>query len=325
MIDRRLFLAASLALVRPVSVLAQADHPIRRAAFVGYFAAGHGLTVFRSALSDLGYVEGRDIVIETRFAGGEADRLPGIMAELVQLKVDVIVAASTLTVLAAMRATKTIPIVFASVFDPVGSGLVSSLAQPGGNVTGSAIGVGGSGLGGKWLQLLREFLPALTHVAALVNTSNPASAASLSEIEMAAQPLQLRVDAYDVNTEPTLQQAIADIAASPAQGLIVTNDPVFTPHADRLVAFTAARRLPAIYYFSMFAETGGLMAYGASADETYQRAAAYVDRVLRGAKAGTLPVEQPTRLKLVVNLRTAKALGLNLPDSILARADEVIE
>lgn len=325
MIDRRSFLTAPLALFTPMPVLAQVDNTIRRIAFVGFFTAGPGLVVFRTALRDLGYVEGRDVVVETRFAGGEADRLPEIMAELVSFKVDVIVAASTLTVLAAMRATKTIPIVFASVFDPVGSGLVSSLALPGGNVTGAAIGVGGSGLGGKWLELLKEFLPTLTDVGALVNTNNPASAASLSEIETAAQVFQLRVHVYDVNSEAILHQALAELGASPAQGLIVTNDPVFTPHADKLVAFAATRRLPAIYYFSMFAEAGGLMAYGASADETYQRAAAYVDRVLRGAKAATLPVEQPTHLRLIVNLRTAKSLGLAVPESILARADGVIE
>lgn len=329
-LDRRGFVAAGLAwALVPApgasrTVRAQPAPRVYRVGFVGFVSGGRSFEVFREALADLGYVEGRNLVIETRFADGDAARLPGIMADLARLKVEVIVAASTLTVKAAMQATTVTPIVFASVFDPVGSGLVSNLARPGGNVTGAAISVGGSGLGGKWLEVLREAVPAIATVAVLVNPRNPASMASLQEAEEAAGRLGVRAQAFRVAEGDALEHVLAAIGASGAQGLIVTNDPLFTPSAERLVAFAAQARLPAIYYFRSFADAGGLMVYGASTDESHRRAAGYVGRVLRGANPGSLPIEQPTRLVLTVNLRTAEAMGLVLPASILARADEIL-
>ena len=326
LIGRRGFLFAAAAAVSPMSAEAESTKSAYRIGFIAYYSTSSGLDIFRKTLKELGYVEGKNLVIETRSAKGQADRLPGIIAELIDLKVDVLLAASTPTALAAMQATTTIPIVFASVFDPVGSGIVPNLARPGGNVTGAAIGVGGGvGLGEKWLQLLKEVAPSISHVAALVNPANPASAASLLEVATAARALKVRLDALDAETATKLDKALSDISHGGAQGLIVTNDPLFTPHAARLVEFAARRRLPAMYFFDLFADAGGLMAFGASPEDSYRRAANYIDKIFRGVKPGDLPVEQPTLFRLTINLRTAKALGISVPDSILVRADKVIE
>lgn len=325
-IQRRELLLGAAAAVVALPALAQPARARYRIGQIGYYAPQAALDEFRNALLTLGYNEGDNLVIETRYARGSAERLQSIVAEIVALKVDVIVAGSTQTVLAAMRATRFIPIVFASVFDPVGSGIVASLARPGGNVTGAAIGMGGgTGIGQKWVELLKEIAPRISRVAALVNLANPASAASLQEVTFAARSLALRVDVFDSGSDKKLDQALADIATSGAEALIVTNDPLFTPHAARLAAYAARRRLPAMYFFATFADAGGLMAYGASQEDSYRRAAYYVDKILRGAKPGELPVEQPTVLSLVINMKTAKALGLTVPESILVRADRLIE
>jgi len=215
--------------------------------------------------------------------------------------------------------------VFAGVADPVNSGIVANLARPGGNVTGTTIGVGGVGFGGKWVELLREAVPGIAHVAILSSPANPQTALLPREAETAALKLGMKVDAYHPRDVAGLERAFAAIGASKARGLIVTTGPLLAANRARLVEFAAARRLPAIYFFRLFPDAGGLMSYGGSPEESYRRAAIHVDKILKGAKPADLPIEQPTRVELVVNLKAAKALGLALPKSIVARADDLIE
>lgn len=213
---------------------------------------------------------------------------------------------------------------FASVFDPVAAGIVASLARPGGNITGAAMGVGG-GFGGKWVELLKEAVPGMSRVAVLWNSANRSSAQSAEQIQAAARTLSVRLDMFDAGNATNLDKAFATIGASPAQGIIVAPDPYFNANRQKLVQFAASKRLPAVYFFKSFAEAGGLMAYGANHEDSHRTAAAYVDKILKGAKPADLPVEQPTRFELVINLRTAKALGLKIPQSLLVRADQVID
>jgi putative ABC transport system substrate-binding protein len=309
----------------PLVAAAQQREKVYRIGFVGSASAGSPLDAFRQALGALGYVEGKNVVVEARFAEGRPERLPELVTHMLRQNVDVLVVGSTPGALAAKKATTTIPIVFASLFDPVGAGIVASLARPGGNITGAAIGVGGSGLGGKWVELLKELVPGIFHIAVLWNPANPASAASVGEIQAAARAMKVRLDVLDAANTTTLDRAFTAIGASGAQALIVTNDPFFTPNRARLVQFAASKRLPAMYYFKSFADEGGLMVYGASVEDSYRRAATYVDKILKGAKPAELPVEQPTKFELVINLKTAKALGLTIPRSVLVRADEIIQ
>jgi putative ABC transport system substrate-binding protein len=304
---------------------AQDSSRMHRVGFVGSSVATGALDSFRHELRTRGYIEGNNLIVEARFAEGRSERFPELIAEMIAADVDVLVVASTPTALAAKGATRTIPIVFASLFDPVGAGIVSSLAHPGGNITGSSIGVGGSGMAGKWLELLKEAVPSMSRVAVLVNAANPAGAASLREIEAASRPLNVTLDIHDAANPGSLERALAKIRGGNAQGLVVTNDPFFTVHRESLIQFAASRRLPSMYFFQMFADAGGLMAYGASLEDSYRSAARYVDRILKGAKPADLPVEQPTRFELVINMRTAKALGLAIPQSLVVRADRVID
>jgi len=280
---------------------------------------------FRLGLRDLGYVEGKNVFLEVRFAAGEIVRMPKLAAELVKLKVDVIVAGSPLGASAAKKATTSIPIVFAGVGDPVTSGIVANLARPGGNVTGVAVGVSGPGLGGKWVEFLKEAVPNLSHVAAFANRSSPSNSPYLKGVEQAAHALKLKLDIFDAGNPQQLERALAAAGASGAQAMIVTTDPFLLASSAKLVQFAAGRRLPAIYFFKRFTEGGGLMSYGASLEESYRRAATYVDKTLKGVKPGDLPVEQPTRYQLVINMKTARALEFKIPQSLLVRADHVIE
>jgi putative ABC transport system substrate-binding protein len=298
---------------------------VYRIGFVGSDASGPQIDAFREGLKELGYVEGKNVVLETRFAEGRSERFPELIAQVLRLKVDVLVVGSTPAARAAKKATTTVPIVFASLFDPVGAGIVASLARPGGNITGAAIGVGGSGFAGKWVELLKEAVPDLSYVAVLANSANPANAASVREIEAAARPLKMKLDLFDVGNTTNLDRALATIRRSGVQAVIVTNDPFFTPNRTKLVQFAASNRLPTVYFFKIFAESGGLMVYGASLEDSYRTAATYVDKIFKGAKPADLPIEQPTRFELVINLKTAKALGLTIPPSLLLRADKVIE
>lgn len=280
---------------------------------------------FRQGLRELGYIEGKNVIIDARFAEGRLDRLPVLVAELIGLKVDVLLAGSPTGAVAAKKASTTVPIVFAGVGDPVASGIVASLARPGGNVTGVAVGAGGSAFGEKWLELLKEASPGVSHVAVLANRSNPSNTPTLKGVEAAAKALHVKLDVLDAGTATELDRALAAIGASGAQGIIVTSDPFLADRRVTLVQFAASKRLPAIYFFKLFADAGGLMSYGASLEESYRRAATYVDRIVKGAKPADLPVEQPTRFELVINMRTAKVLGMTIPRSLLLRADHVIE
>lgn len=319
-------LAAALVLLAgSLAAEAQQAPKVYRIGFVGSGSPGPGIDAFRQGMRELGYVEGKNLIVDVRFPGARSERIPELIAEVVGLKVEVIVVGSTPAALAAKKATTRIPVVFASLFDPVGSGIVSSLAHPGSNITGVAIGVGGSGMAGKWIELLKEVVPVASRIAVLSNPANPASTASVREIEAAARSLGVNLDLFDAGNATKLDEALARIGASGSQGIIVTNDPFFTIHRAKLIQFAARTRLPAVYFFRSFADAGGLMAYGANQEDAYRRAAAYVDKILKGAKPADLPVDQPSRFELVINLRTAKALGLKIPRSLLVRADQVIE
>ena len=280
---------------------------------------------FRSALRQLGYVEGKNLVLVRRFAEGRLDLFPALVSELISLKVDVILAGSSPAVLAAKKATSRIPIVMAGLIDPVASGIVSSLARPGGNVTGSTFGVAGSGIAGKWLELLREAVPGIAHVAVLIVPTDAQTLALMEEMHAAARTLKMRIETFEVNSDAGMEKAFGAVAASGAEGLIVPTSPFFAARRGKVVKFAAERRLPAIYFFNMFPNDGGLMSYGGNVEESYRRAAGYVDRILKGAKPGELPIEQPTKFELVINLKAAKAIGVAIPQPLLLRADRVIE
>jgi putative tryptophan/tyrosine transport system substrate-binding protein len=240
-------------------------------------------------------------------------------------KVDVLVVGSSQGVLAAKRATSTIPIVFAGVLDPTGSGLVESLARPGGNVTGASMGAGGSAITGKTLELLKEAVPGMVHAAVLFNSVDPVSAEYLREVQATARVLKVRISQFDAGNDAALDQAFAAMGTNGAQGLVVTGSAYYGGNRSKLTGFAAERRLPAIYFFSLFPDVGGLMSYGGSSEDSYRRAASHLDKLLKGAKPRDLPLDQATRYELVINLKTAKALGLTIPRNLLLRADRVIE
>ncbi len=326
--ERRAFVAATIGLLAaPLAAEAQQATRMYRIGLVSPTSPflGNPTQVFRQALGELGYVEGRNVIVDLRFAEGRPERLPGLVAELISLKVDVLVAASTISAMAAKRAITTVPIVFVGVIDPVASGLVANLARPGGNITGVTFGIGGAGFAGKWVELLKAAVPELSHIAALWNSENPANGPFVPEMQAAARTLNMRLDVLDAGNLTKLDRAFAMISTSGARGLIVTADPFFNASRAQLLQLVANKRLAAIYYIRDFPEAGGLMSYGASLANSFRRAATYVDRILKGAKAGDLAVEQPTTFELVINLKTAKALGLTIPPSLLLRADEVIE
>jgi putative ABC transport system substrate-binding protein len=316
-------LAPALLLVAACNcIYAQSAPKIHRVGFVASTAAA--FEPFRQGLRETGYIEGKNVVLEARFASARQERLSDLVAEVLRRDVAVLVVVSTRTALAAKSATSTVPIVFASVFDPLASGLVTSLARPGGNVTGTAMSVGGD-FGGKWLELLKGAVPAMSRTAVLWNPANESSTQSTQAIRAAARALGIHVELFAAGDAATLDDALSAIAASHVQGLIIAPDPYFNASRTKLVRFAAKRRLPAVYFFKSFAEAGGLMSYGANNAESIRSAAKYVDRILNGAKPSDLPVDQPTRFDLVINLRTAKALGLKMPQALIVRADELIE
>jgi len=314
-------------LVLAAFVAAQAQQPpsAPRIGYVSLASVASSFQAFRQGLQELAYVEGKNVTVEARFAEGRAERLPEFVAELIRLKVDVLVVVSTATALAAKRATTTVPIVFVSVIDPVAPGLVASLARPGGNITGVAGWVGGAGFAGKWMELLKEAVPHVSHVAVLSNSANPQTARQLQEIQVAARTLKVKVDLLDAGNATNLDKAFAAIGARGAQGIIVAGDPFFTANRTRLIEFATSKRLPAVYFYKLFADAGGLITYGANLEDSHRRAATYVDKILKGAKPADLPVEQPTTFELAINLKAAKALGLTIPQALLLRADRVIE
>jgi ABC-type uncharacterized transport system substrate-binding protein len=279
---------------------------------------------FRQRLHELGYVEGKNIVIEYRFAEGKFDRLPALAEELVRLEVDVIVSVVTQASLAAKHATKTIPIVIVAVSDPLGSGLVASLARPGANVTGTS--AMSSEVVGKSLELLKEAAPTASRVAVIWNPDNAIfQSQMLRETQLAAGRLGIELRTFAVRGLDELEPAFVGLTSAQAGALMMMMDPAYTPHAARITDLANKRRLPAMYGLREYATAGGLMAYGPNFAVLFQRAADYVDRLLKGAKPEDLPVEQPTKFEFVINLKTAKALGLVIPIPLLGRADEVIE
>jgi putative ABC transport system substrate-binding protein len=298
---------------------------------VGYLAPGSasgGLVArdqaFREGLRDLGYVDGKNIIIEARYAEGQFGRLPSLARELVELNVDVLVAVVTQASLAARDATKTIPIVIAGVADPVGAGLVATLSRPGANITGT------SGMTtevvGKTLEVLKEVVPKLSRAAVLWNPDNTLfQAQMLKETQRAADALGVQLQVFGVRGHDDLKHPFATISRDAVDALVVLADPILAFHQERIVEFADKARLPAIYGIKEFAVAGGLLAYASDLTAQFRRTALYVDKILKGAKPSELPVEQPTKFELVINLKTAKALGLTIPPTLLGRADEVIE
>ena len=317
---------AATALLFAVSVPAPAQQAAK-VHRIGFLSPDRTSTfdAFRQGLRDLGYVEGRNVAVEARFADGTVEHFSELAAELVRLKVDVLVAGSPLGASTAKKATSTIPIVFAGVGDPLTSGIVANFARPGGNITGSAVGASGPTLGGKWLELLKEAVPDVSHVAALANRANRSNSPYLKGVEDAARALKLKLDIFDAGNPAELDRALAAVGASGAQAMVVTNDTFLFVAREKVVQFASGKRLPAMYFFKHFADAGGLMSYGASLEESYRRAATYVDKILKGAKPGELPVEQPTRYEFVINMKAARALGLKIPQSLRLRADHLIE
>ena len=281
------------------------------------------LEAFLEAMRALGYVEGQNLVMEYRAAEGQYERFPALATELIRLQVDVLLSVNTPGALAAKDATTTIPIVMLGVGDPVGSGLVASLARPGGNVTG--VTSLSPDLVGKQLEFLKEMLPTLSRVAVLWNPANPANALRVREADVAAQRLGVQLHLLEASGPEAFDSAFAAMTSAHAGALLVTGDSIVFQHRRRLAELAATNRLPTMHNIRPFVEAGGLMSYGPSGRDLRRRAAVYVDKILKGAKPADLPIEQPTRFELVINLKTAKALGLTLPQSILIRADQVIQ
>jgi putative ABC transport system substrate-binding protein len=277
---------------------------------------------FRQGLREAGYAEGRDLLIEWRFASGDYARVPALVADLVQRKVDVIVVSTTAASLAVKRATSTIPIVMITGGDPVASSLFASLAHPGGNVTGLSFMT--TDLAAKRLQLLKEAIPRLTRVAVLSNPDTPWHAKVVQDLNAVARSLSVELSSVSARTPEEIGPAFSDVARARGQALYVLDDSQFMAHRRTLVEHASKARLPTIFGLRQFVDEGGLMSYGANLSDLYRRSAGYVDKILKGANPGDLPIEQPTKFEFVVNLKTAKALGLTIPQSILVRADEVI-
>ena len=315
------------AAVWPLAARAQQMGKVPRIGYLGSSSPSlepHFVEAFRQKLRELGHIEGENIAIEYRWAEGQDGRLPDLAAELVRLQPNVIVTTGTPGALAAMQATKTIPIVMASSGDPVGAGLVASLARPGGHVTGFTIV--GPQIEGKRLELLKEAVPELSRVAVLWNPSNPALVSYFDTIENAGRTLRISLDPVaEVRRADELENAFFAIASARPRALLVVADRFLLAHRKRIVEFAAAKRLPGMFPYREYVEAGGLMSYAPSNIELFRGAATYVDKILKGAKPGDLPVQEPTKLELIVNLKTSKAIGLTVPESFLLRADELIE
>ena len=322
---RRLLRSLLLLLLLAAPLTAQAQKVYR----IGYLwpadrTSSAPLTeAFLQGLRELGYVQGQNILIDWRYAEGKLNRLPDLAAELVRLKADLIVAVSPQSVQAAKEATTTVPIVMVAVADPVTYGFVSSLARPGGNVTGMAFLL--PEISTKRLELLREIMPKLSRVAVLWNASNPYRALDLRVLQAGARAVGVTLLSLEVRGLDDLERAFEAASRERADGLLTLEDPFTVAHRTRIVDLALKHRLPAIYGEQVFIQTGGLMSYGPVLLENFRRGAAIVDKILKGAKPADLPVEQPTRFELVINLKAAKALGLTLPPSLLLRADRVIE
>jgi putative ABC transport system substrate-binding protein len=327
-VARREFLIAIGALLAaPLTIEAQQAGKVPRIGYLAQNSAELGqrtLAAFRQGLDERGWVEGRSVIVEIRFADGRVDRFPALIAELLRLGVDVIVTTSSAATWAAKDATKSIPIVMAASADATGEGLVASLAHPGGNITGMTF-IGGPEIAGKQLQLLHEVAPAASRVAVLTNPTNRSHAAFVGELKTAARSLRAQLQVMEAPNPDRLDSAFAAMTKEHAAALLVLTDSMFLGQQRRIADLAARSRLPALYSQREFVEAGGLVSYGPSLIDMFRRAAAHVDKILRGVKPGDIPVEQPTKFELVINLKTAKALGLTIPQSLLLRADEALE
>jgi ABC-type uncharacterized transport system substrate-binding protein len=305
---------------------AQARQPkkIPRIGFLGTSSVSSAarIKLFRQGLRELGYVEGKDIVIEYRYAEEKLDREPALAAELVRLKVDIIVTAGAGATRAAKEATSTIPIVMSQDPDPVGNGFVASLARPGGNITGlSSVG---ADLAGKRLELLKEVLPKLSRVAVFGTSSNPGNVPALRETELAAPAFKVQLQFHDIVDPKDIETAFRAAGKGRVDAVLVLNSPVSSSHRKEIAELAVKSRLAAFYNRSEYVEDGGLMSYGVSFTDLAHRAASYVDKILKGIKPADLPVEQPTKFEFIINLKAAKQIGLTIPPNVLARADRVI-
>jgi putative ABC transport system substrate-binding protein len=328
LISIRLVLAATLLLITmPFPAEAQQTTTVRRLCFLGFVASqrGDGTTFsgLLEGLQVLGYEEGRNIQIDYLSADGKFDRFPTLADECVRRKADIIVTVTTPGALAAKRATTTIPIVAGPTGDPVGTGIVANLARPGGNVTGFSLM--GPGLSAKRLELLKEAVPKLSRATLLANLSDPIAEPQVKEIEHAAQSLGVSLRVRDVRKPDDLATAFAATTRDGDQGILTTIESIFLAQRSRVVQLAAQHRLPAMYPYRSVTDIGGLMSYGPDLTALSHRVAMYVDKILKGAKPADLPVEQPTQFELVVNLKTAKSLGLSIPQSLLLRADHLIQ
>jgi putative ABC transport system substrate-binding protein len=329
MVSRRRFAFSLCALVAaPTTARAQAQPAkIPRVGYLQAVVPQNGtsplLEDFRQGLRDLGYVEGRNIELVVRWAEGHLERLPALAAELVRMKVDVIVAVNSPSILAAKKATQTIPIVMPLSSDPVGDGLVASLARPGGNITGLSLMA--PELSTKRLQLLKEVFPKLRPVAALWNPDYAGMAARFRQAQGAAPSVGMEVRSVEIRDSGELERALAELDRNRPGALLLLADPLTLSQRLRIVEYAAEQKLPAMYELSQFVDAGGLMSYGPNVDDIVRRSATYVDRILKGAKPADLPIEQPAKFELVINLKTANALGVTIPQSVLLQADRVVE
>jgi putative tryptophan/tyrosine transport system substrate-binding protein len=325
MMDRRAFIVGSVAgLAAPLAAEAQQAGTVYRIGILSPEIPPPGLVeTVRDELRQLGHIEGKTLTIEARHAEGRNERLPALADELLALKVVAILAVNTSAALAAKRATTTVPIVIARVADPVKSGLVASLSRPGGNVTG--VSFMPDVIAVKGLELLKEALPRLSRAAALWYADNPGASIVVDEMQPAAIQLALTLQRLPIRRSSDLVDAFETAVRHRAEAIVVVDDALVTKHRVEIVSLAMKHSLPVLSEYKPFVEVGGLIAYGPSTAAMYRRAAQYVDKILRGTKPGDLPIEQPTKFDLFVNLRTAKALGITIPPSLLARADQVIE
>jgi len=312
----------------PLAERAQQSEQVRRVGMLIGQAADDvdgkaRLAAFVQGLQQLGWTDGRNVRIDTRWGGGDADRMRRYAAELVALAPDVILAGGTAAVGILLQATRTVPIVFASVADPVGAGYVDSVARPGGNATGFLLYEYGTS--GKWLELLKEIAPGVTRVAVIRDAAIAAGIGQLGAIQSVAPSFGVELTPLNVRDAAEIERAVTVFAKSSKGGLILTGSTLALVHRDLIITLAARHKLPAVYNSRLYVASGGLISYGPEFTDQYRQAAGYVDRILKGEKPGDLPVQAPTKYELVVNLKTAKALGLEVPASVLARADEVIE
>jgi putative ABC transport system substrate-binding protein len=327
--DRRTFIGtlAGVLSAAPLASFAQQPARVWR---IGFLVASSRQTgddgrydAFLQGMRGLGYVEGKNLAIEWRFADGNYERLPALAAELVRLKVDLIVAVPSPAIRAAQQATTTIPIVFPSTGDPVGSGFAASLARPGSNLTG--LSNSNLDVSAKTLELLTIMVPKLSRVAVLANPGSSTESAMLKSIDAAAQKVGLQILSIEASTPEEIERAFSTMGRDRVDAVVIAADALFNMQRRQIAELAIKSRLPSISQGTVYAKAGGLMSYGQDSTESYRRAAQYVDKILKGAKPGDLPIEQPTRLNLLINLKTAKAIGLTIPQSLLLRADEVIQ